>query len=344
MHEPSISNGKSGQSLYLLREMTAGSLSCMTASVVTNPLDVLRIRHQMVYGGGNTFAAGNVMSTLKSILSESGWRGIALPGLSATILREAFYSSIRFGLYTRIKDGILSFKSYLHSDQNSLLKTLFTVQPNSSTSSLNFVDKLLAGMLTGSIGSAIANPIDLVKIRVQYEYGIQRDGIYTSGPMKGKPPTYSSIFNAFFKIWKQEGGINSWFRGVTATMARAGLLTGGQLASYESAKGYFKFHWDFQEGLPLHVICSVWSGIVAATFCAPADIVKTRLMCDKEISVSGARKYRGAIDCLFQIIKNEGLLGLFKGWGPSYLRLAPHFIISLPLNEWFRVKLGVGNL
>lgn len=330
------------------REMIAGSLACMIASIITNPLDVLRVRHQMIYSmklSANNSSIASIISvraTLKHIISDSGWRGIFLPGIQAIMIREAFYSSIRFGLYTKIKDCIyytrqnISFVSK-QTDIHKLAKPL------------TFVDKLLAGILTGSIGSAISSPIDLVKIRMQYEYGLIQNGIYTSGPMKGKQPTYSSTIKAFHSIWKHEGGLKALFRGVNATITRAGLLTGGQLASYESAKSYFKSHQSlehFHEGPLLHIICSIWSGIIAATFCAPADIVKTRLMCDRTLAATldVKQKYKNSLDCLYKVIRNEGLFGLFKGWLPSYFRLAPHFIISLPLNEWFRTKLGVGTL
>ena len=33
-----------------------------------------------------------------------------------------------------------------------------------------------------------------------------------------------------------------------------------------------------------------------------------------------------------------------KGWVPNYLRLGPHFIVSLPLAEFIRVKLGAESM
>lgn len=331
------------------REMIAGSLACMIASVITNPLDVLRVRHQMIYSmklpanNSSITSITSVRTTLRHIINDSGWRGVLLPGIQATMIREAFYSSIRFGLYTKIKDCIY------YTKQNIPFISKQTDIHYPFAKPLTFIDKLLAGILTGSIGSAISSPIDLVKIRMQYEYGLIQNGIYTSGPLKGKHPTYPSTIKAFHSIWKHEGGLKGLFRGVNATMIRAGLLTGGQLASYESAKNYFKSHQSlghFHEGPLLHIICSIWSGIIAATFCAPADIVKTRLMCDRALAATSnvKQKYKNSLDCLYKVIRNEGLPGLFKGWVPSYLRLAPHFIISLPLNEWLRVKLGVGTL
>lgn len=58
--------------------------------------------------------------------------------------------------------------------------------------------KFAAGMTTGAVGSALANPTDLVKIRFQREAGrIGADGLYASGLHKGKAPAYRNTFVAF---------------------------------------------------------------------------------------------------------------------------------------------------
>lgn len=38
---------------------------------------------------------------------------------------------------------------------------------------------------------------------------------------------------------------------------------------------------------------------------------------------SGHRLYRGMLDCGVQTIKAEGVLALYKGFLPAYVRLAP---------------------
>ncbi|XP_065431378.1 solute carrier family 25 member 34 isoform X2 [Chrysemys picta bellii] len=41
------------------------------------------------------------------------------------------------------------------------------------------------------------------------------------------------------------------------------------------------------------------------------------------------KHYRGFLDCFVQISRKEGILALYKGIGPAYLRLGPHTILSL---------------
>ena len=91
------------------------------------------------------------------------------------------------------------------------------------------------------------------------------------------------------------------------------------------------------EGTSLHVGCSLVSGVVACLVTAPADMIKTRVMGD-------AGSYRGATHCLARTVREEGVLALWRGALPSYLRLGPHFLMTFPLYERIRAMLGLGYL
>lgn len=66
------------------------------------------------------------------------------------------------------------------------------------------------------------------------------------------------------------------------------------------------------------------------------DFIKTRLLATNE--------YKGIVDCAMKCVKNEGVFVLFRGWTPAYMRIAPHFIIALPLFEALRTAMGLGHL
>ena len=73
-----------------------------------------------------------------------------------------------------------------------------------------------------------------------------------------------------------------------------------------------------KEGIPLHITCSLISGLVATTVSAPADVVKTRMLSQSAshgLEHKGAPPvYRGFMDCFIQIIGKEGPSKLFRGW------------------------------
>lgn len=46
-------------------------------------------------------------------------------------------------------------------------------------------------------------------------------------------------------------------------------------------------------------------------------------------SLLQGRLYHGFSDCMLKVCQAEGVLGLYKGMGPVFLRLAPHTMLSM---------------
>jgi len=230
---------------YIFRQLAAGGISCMMISAVLNFNDVIKVRlqtQQQLQGGlaiidreyKGFFHAGN------RIFTEEGVRGLFLKGMTASMLREATYSSLRLGLYEPMK------KIATRSDKDH--QALWV--------------KILSGACSGAIGSAFTNPIDLVKIRFQ----------------GSKIPRYKSTFHAFYRIYVDEGGLKGLYRGATPTIIRASLLTSAQLSSYDHSKHYFIKMKYSNDNVGLHIIASLISGFVTTCITSPVDVIKTRYM------------------------------------------------------------------
>ncbi|KAJ3027945.1 UNVERIFIED_CONTAM: hypothetical protein HDU68_002801 [Siphonaria sp. JEL0065] len=318
----------------LFAGLLCGGLANLVPSVLTNPFDSIKIRLQCqpVPTSGYDRYYKSFSHAARTIFREEGWRGLIIPGMVATCLRELSYSSLRFGLYQPVKFTL----HRLFLDENGGQNTN-TVAKGSEP----FAIKVIAAVSIGCIGSAVANPTDLVKIRLQREFGhVNKEGILTSGLQKGSPPSYNNTFHAFYKIVQTE---TFWglYKGVQATALRASLVTGAQLSTYDETKYLLKKYGIMEEGIPLHIVGSITAGLAATTAGAPADIIKTRLLSQKQDVVGG---YTGIVDCFAKIVKAEGPMALFRGWVPSYCRIAPHFIISLPLYEQLRKGFGLGAM
>ncbi|ORY49915.1 mitochondrial carrier [Rhizoclosmatium globosum] len=308
--------------------LLCGGLANLVPSVLTNPFDAIKIRIQTqpepVAGQERMYKS--LAHAASRILKEEGWKGLIMPGMTATCLRELSYSSLRFGLYQPVKSSI--HKLFLNDSSTA------------AKGSEPFAIKVLAAGSIACIGSSLANPTDLVKIRLQREYGCIENGIYTTGLNKGLAPSYKNTFHAFYKIVQTE---KFWglYSGVQATAIRATLVTGAQLSTYDETKYVLKKWGVMQEGFPLHLTASIVAGLAATTAGAPADIIKTRLLSQAQ-DVKGG--YTGFADCFIKMWRNEGPMSLFRGWMPSYCRIAPHFIISLPLYEQLRKGFGLGAM
>ena len=95
--------------------------------------------------------------------------------------------------------------------------------------------QILAGAVTGSLGSFASNPFDVVKVGMMAEAGAfcKETNTYTSGLRAGQPPTWESTFHALRSITEQGPAVA--FRGATPSVTRGALMAAAQLASYEYA-------------------------------------------------------------------------------------------------------------
>lgn len=135
-------------------------------------------------------------------------------------------------------------------------------------------------------------------------------------------------------------------RGLYANMARASIITGAQLATYDGSKQYYIKKYGFQQGdISLFALAGFSSGLVASLVSAPVDLIKTRIMNDRRYSdmVMLGRKdsnmlYGTTLECFKRTRAAEGFTALYKGWLASFLRLGPHFTIAFPLLELIRTR------
>ena len=59
---------------------------------------------------------------------------------------------------------------------------------------------------------------------------------------------------------------------------------------------------------------------------------------------AGGNRYTGPMHCMRDIIKQEGMRGLFKGWTANYARLGPQTTVIFVVMEQIRSMSGLGAL
>ncbi|KAI0812478.1 mitochondrial carrier [Irpex lacteus] len=268
-------------------KFACASLSSMAASGVTNPFDMCVVRQQLrtqIPGErGNAFwAIGTQMVRNEGVASLAH-------GFTASMMRELVYSGFRLGTYELFKDT-------LHAASNGAL----------TREGVSL--KVLAAVCSASIGSFLANPTDVIKVRMQAEYPKGR-------PYRNTPHAFASVFHegaqsaSALKISPLVGGLRALWRGAEATTFRGVVLTISQIASYDHIKQVFKSKRLMQEGVPLHVTASFLAGLCCSLTSSPIDVVKVRLMTDKH------RKFRGLLHCAGQVLTHEGPMAFYKGSG-----------------------------
>lgn len=199
------------------------------------------------------------LQVIQGVIKNEGISGLYV-GLSAGLFRQASYTTVRMGVY------------------NTLLEKFSGTDGKQP----GFFLKAGLGMTAGAVGSFFGNPAEISLIRMT------ADGRLPVAERRG----YKNVFDALIRITREEGILTLW-RGVVPTMGRAMVVNAAQLASYSQAKELLLSTGKFSEGIPLHFVASMISGLITTAASMPVDIAKTRIQNMK--IVNGKPEYTGAI-------------------------------------------------
>ncbi|XP_031744482.1 mitochondrial substrate carrier family protein ucpB isoform X2 [Cucumis sativus] len=186
--------------------------------------------------------------------------------------------------------------------------------------STNIFVKIGAGAIAGAVATALTNPVEVLKMNPNS----------TKGPMKEMSRIVS------------EEGLKALWKGVGPAMARAGALTASQLATYDESKQLLVKWTPLQEGFSLHLISSTVAGVVSTLMTTPIDMIKTRLMLQRESKRVG--NYKNGLHCAYQIVLTEGPLALYKGGLAIFARLGPQTTITFIVCEKLRQLAGLNAI
>lgn len=146
---------------------------------------------------------------------------------------------------------------------------------------------------------------------------------------------YRSVFDALIRVARAEG-IRGLWSGSYPTIIRAMATNFGQLAFFSESKSQLKQRTALSPQMQT-VVASGIAGFFASFFSLPFDFLKTRLQ--------RGGGYTGMMDCARQVLREEGPLRFYRGFGTYFLRIAPHSIITLIVADgvttWVRTKTDV---
>ncbi|KAM0727224.1 Mitochondrial uncoupling protein Bmcp [Formica fusca] len=275
------------------RPFVYGGLASIVAELCTFPLDTTKTRLQVQGQKYDRKLArlrySGMTDALLQISKQEGMKGL-YSGISSAILRQATYGTIKFGTYYSLKKAVID---------TWAIDDLFTIN-------------IVCAALAGAISSAIANPTDVVKIRMQVTGSV----------------TNVSLFTCFQDVYKHEG-IRGLWRGVGPTAQRAAVIAAVELPIYDYTKN--KCMSILGNSISNHFVSSFAASMGSAVASTPIDVIRTRLMNQRRVHVANNKLsshiYNGSIDCLVQTIKYEGVLALYKGFVPTWFRMGPWNII-----------------
>ncbi|RYP08783.1 hypothetical protein DL764_001694 [Monosporascus ibericus] len=278
-----------------------GGLAGMTATTFIQPVDMVKVRLQLAGEGVATGPKPSPLSVTRDILAQ----GKALDlytGISAGLLRQAVYTTARIGFFDTFMGA---FKS----------------RAKERGTQIGFLERAAAGLGAGGVAAFIGNPADLALIRMQ------SDGLKPVAQRQN----YKSVFDATARIVRSEGVAALW-SGATPTVVRAMALNFGQLAFFSEAKAQLetRTRWSARTKT---LAASAVAGFFASFLSLPFDFVKTRLQ-KQQRGPDGKLPYKSMMDCFAKVVRQEGPLRFYRGFGTYYVRIAPHAMITLIVADY----------
>merc|ERR1712217_684734 len=287
-----------------VKPFATGSLAGMFATTCIQPIDMVKVRIQLLAG---TAEAAGPMTIASNMMKNEGFAAF-YKGLDAGLTRQVVYTGARLGLFDK-----------------------FTAMVKTPGKPLSFAANSVCALGAGGIAAVIGNPADLALIRMQ------ADSMKPAAERAG----YTNVFTTMGKIVAADG-VGGLFAGCAPTASRAMALNFGMLAFNASGKDALKSMGV--EGPAQVFGASAIAGFFASFFSLPFDFVKTMMQKQKPDPVTGELQFKSSIDCAMKVMAEGGPLRFYAGFPTFYVRIAPHAMITLIAQDYIKKFWGTVGL
>ncbi|NXW15049.1 TPC protein, partial [Circaetus pectoralis] len=273
----------------------AGSASGLVSRVFVSPLDVIKIRFQLQIEQLSSRNPGakyhGILQAVQRISQEEGliafWKG----HVPAQLLSVG-YGAVQFMAFESLTKLVHNVTTY-----------------NARDSFVHFV----CGGLAACTATVAVQPVDTLRTRFAAQ---------------GEPKIYPNLRHAVVTMYQTEGP-RTFYRGLTPTIIAIFPYAGLQFSSYNILQQFSEWVIPAEEkkgGNVKNLVCGSCAGIISKTLTYPFDLFKKRLQVGgferARAAFGQVRMYRGLLDCIRQIMREEGVGGFFKGLSPSLLKAA----------------------
>ncbi|KAI0733922.1 dicarboxylic acid transporter [Fomitopsis betulina] len=160
------------------------------------------------------------------------------------------------------------------------------------------------GGVAGCMAAACTHPLDLTKVRMQ---------TIPASPGQVRPSTASIL-----RMTVTESGFRSLYTGISASMLRQMSYSLVRLGSYEEMKARLARDGTPSSGMLL--LAAMAAGGLGGVAGNPADILLVRMTSDSIRPPERRYNYSNAINGLVQLVRHEGVGGLFRGLETNMVR------------------------
>ncbi|KAJ8447590.1 hypothetical protein Cgig2_031203 [Carnegiea gigantea] len=288
--------GKAFQGFIRTREVgefLSGALAGAMAKAVLAPLETIRTR--MVVGVGSRNIAGSFIQ----VIEQQGWQGL-WAGNTINMLRIIPTQAIELGTFEWVKRAMTSAQEKWNQDGEPEVQ-IGEITLNIPLSWLSPV--AVAGAAAGVAGTLAGHPLEVVKDRLTV-----------------RPEDYPNITVALSKIYK-DGGIRGLYSGIAPTLIGMLPYSTCYYFMYDSLK---RSYCGAKKKKTLNraemLLIGAFSGLTASTISFPLEVARKRLM----VGALRGKCPPNMAAALAEVIREEGIGGLYRGWGASCLKVMPN--------------------
>ena len=244
---------------------------------------------------------------------EEGFAGF-MRGNGINCLRIAPYSAVQFTTYELCKN-------YLR---------------NEATGELDVVRKLTAGAIAGIASVVSTYPLDLVRSRISIASANMYNEAKSTTPstlsqealrsqIAAKQKKIPGIWGMTTKVYLEEGGLRGLYRGCVPTSVGVAPYVALNFYFYEAARKYISPEDGSEPSALMKLACGALAGSISQTVTYPLDVLRRRMQVAgmKDSQEKLGYKDRNAINAIQNIVKAEGVTGLYRGLLPNLLKVAP---------------------
>ncbi|XP_005925538.1 mitochondrial thiamine pyrophosphate carrier [Haplochromis burtoni] len=272
----------------------AGSAAGMVTRALISPFDVIKIRFQLqIERVSSKTPQGKyygIFQATRCIHLEEGLSAFWKGHIPAQLLSICY--------------GAVQFASFEFLTELVHQKTLY----DSQTAGVHFV----CGGLAACSATVVCQPLDTLRTRFAAQ---------------GEPKVYRNLRHAVSTMWRSEGTL-TFYRGLSPTLMAVFPYAGLQFFFYNIFKKLLAPQPEAGNsgGNLKSLVCGSGAGMISKTITYPFDLFKKRLQVGgfeaARAHFGQVRSYRGLLDCMVQIAKEEGFRGFFKGLSPSLVKAA----------------------
>ncbi|KAL6585301.1 hypothetical protein OROMI_004590 [Orobanche minor] len=274
-------------------EFLSGALAGAMTKAILAPLETIRTR--MVVGVGSKHIRGSFFQ----IIEQQGWQGL-WAGNAINMLRIVPTQAIELGTFEYVKRAVMSAQEKWKLTGSPRLDIGRNLSLSFSLSWLSPV--AVAGAAAGVVSTLACHPLEVLKDRLTVS-----------------PDIYPNLSIAVRKMCS-DGGIGAFYSGLSPTLIGMLPYSTCYYFMYETMKKSYCLSKKKESLSRVEMLLiGALSGLTASTISYPLEVARKRLM----VGTLKGKCPPHMAAALSEVVRGEGVMGLYRGWAASCLKVMP---------------------